>query len=70
MGLGNTFLSLGRVVGPLWAGFIFDVGIRLPYLSGAAIMATGFVVSLLWLAPQRSLPPQRREKRGGGYPPI
>jgi DHA1 family multidrug resistance protein-like MFS transporter len=54
MGLGNTFLSLGRVVGPLWAGFIFDVRITLPYLSGAAIMAAGFVVSLLWLAPERT----------------
>jgi DHA1 family multidrug resistance protein-like MFS transporter len=54
MGLGNTFLSLGRVVGPLWAGFIFDVQITLPYLSGAAIMAAGFVVSLLWLESKRS----------------
>ncbi len=63
MGLGNTFLSLGRVVGPLWAGFIFDVGITLPYLSGAAIMAIGFAVSLLWLAPRQPLP-QRREERG------
>jgi DHA1 family multidrug resistance protein-like MFS transporter len=55
MGLGNTFLSLGRVVGPLWAGFVFDVGITLPYLSGAVIMAAGFVVSLLWLERRRSL---------------
>ena len=46
MGLGNTFLSLGRIVGPLWAGFIFDVGLALPYLSGAALMAVGFVASL------------------------
>lgn len=51
MGLGNTFLSLGRVVGPLWAGFIFDVQLTLPYLSGAGIMAMGFVVSLIWLSP-------------------
>ncbi len=46
MGLGNTFLSLGRIIGPLWAGFIFDVGLALPYLSGAGIMAVGFIVSL------------------------
>jgi len=52
MGLGNTFLSLGRVVGPLWAGFIFDVRLTLPYLSGAAIMALGFVVSVLWISPR------------------
>jgi DHA1 family multidrug resistance protein-like MFS transporter len=49
MGLGNTFLSLGRVVGPLWAGFVFDVRLSLPYLSGAAIMALGFVASLIWI---------------------
>ena len=55
MGLGNTFLSLGRVVGPLWAGFIFDVRLSLPYLSGAAIMALGFVVSLLWISPRQEM---------------
>ena len=58
MGLGNTFLSLGRVVGPLWAGFIFDVGLTLPYLSGAAIMALGFLASLLWLSPRSALASQ------------
>jgi DHA1 family multidrug resistance protein-like MFS transporter len=52
MGLGNTFLSLGRIVGPLWAGFAFDVRLTLPYLSGAAIMALGFVVSLIWVSPR------------------
>jgi DHA1 family multidrug resistance protein-like MFS transporter len=52
MGLGNTFLSLGRIVGPLWAGFIFDVRLTLPYLSGAAIMALGFLVSLIWVSPR------------------
>jgi DHA1 family multidrug resistance protein-like MFS transporter len=54
MGLGNTFLSMGRIVGPLWAGFIFDVGATLPYLSGAAIMALGFVVSLVRVASRKS----------------
>lgn len=52
MGLGNTFLSLGRVIGPLWAGFIFDVRLTLPYLSGAAVMALGFALSLLWISPR------------------
>ena len=50
MGLGNTFLSLGRVAGPIWAGFIFDVNITYPYLSGAAIMLVGFLISLVWLS--------------------
>jgi DHA1 family multidrug resistance protein-like MFS transporter len=46
MGLGNTFLSLGRIIGPLWAGFIFDRGIALPYLSGAVILFVGFLLSI------------------------
>jgi len=46
MGLGNTFLSFGRIVGPLWAGFIFDVRLTLPYLSGAVILFGGFLLSL------------------------
>ena len=25
MGLNNSFMSLGRIAGPLWAGFIFDI---------------------------------------------
>lgn len=46
MGLNNAFLSLGRIVGPLWAGFAFDFRINLPYLSGAAIMVAGLIVAL------------------------
>jgi DHA1 family multidrug resistance protein-like MFS transporter len=46
MGLSNSFMSLGRIVGPLWAGFIFDVNFNYPYLSGALILFLGFLVSL------------------------
>lgn len=49
MGLSNTFMSLGRAVGPLWAGFIFDVNVNLPYLSGAAVLFLGFLASLALL---------------------
>ena len=48
MGLSNSFMSLGRIAGPVWAGFIFDVNVNYPYLSGAAIMFIGFLVSLVW----------------------
>jgi DHA1 family multidrug resistance protein-like MFS transporter len=50
MGLGNSFISLGRIVGPIWAGFIFDVNLSYPYLSGAAIMFIGFLVGLGWIS--------------------
>jgi DHA1 family multidrug resistance protein-like MFS transporter len=46
MGLSNSFVSLGRIFGPLLGGTIFDINILLPYLSGAAILCIGFVVSL------------------------
>jgi MFS transporter, DHA1 family, multidrug resistance protein len=46
MGLSNSFVSLGRVVGPLWAGAVYELDARLPYLSGALILAGVFLFSL------------------------
>ena len=50
MGLCNSFMSLGRIVGPIWAGFIFDANVNAPYLSGAAILFVGFLISLVWVS--------------------
>lgn len=49
MGLSNSFVSLGRVVGPIYAGVIFDVNPSLPYISGAVILLVCFAISLVWL---------------------
>ena len=49
MGLSNSFVSLGRIMGPLLGGYLFDINIRLPYLSGAVIMCLGFIVSIITL---------------------
>jgi len=49
MGLNNASMSLGRSVGPLWAGFIYDINLVYPYWSGSVIMLVGFVVSLFKL---------------------
>ena len=49
MGLNNSFMSLGRMVGPAWAGFVFDTNISYPYYSGSFIMLVGFLLSLGWL---------------------
>ena len=49
MGLSNSFVSLGRIFGPLFGGYLFDINILLPYLGGSAIMGIGFVVSLVGL---------------------
>jgi DHA1 family multidrug resistance protein-like MFS transporter len=43
-------MNLGRIVGPIWAGLVFDVDVRYPYLSGAAIMFIGFLISLVWMS--------------------
>jgi DHA1 family multidrug resistance protein-like MFS transporter len=53
MGLNNSFNSLGRVVGPVWAGFAFDLNYDLPYLSGAIIMLAGFLAALAWVTQER-----------------
>jgi DHA1 family multidrug resistance protein-like MFS transporter len=55
MGLNTAFASLGRVFGPLWAGFSFDVNIFYPFISGAVAMLIGFSISLLY-RPQASPP--------------
>ena len=49
MGLNNAFMSLGRIVGPLWAGFAFDLNLNFPYLTGGLIMLLGFIASVFWL---------------------
>lgn len=55
MGLNNAFMSLGRSVGPLWAGFIYDINIGYPYWSGAIIMLGGFFVSMFKLKKDNQL---------------
>jgi DHA1 family multidrug resistance protein-like MFS transporter len=49
MGLSNAFVSLGRVVGPIWAGLIFDLNPSYPYMSGALILLGVFFLSLRWI---------------------
>jgi DHA1 family multidrug resistance protein-like MFS transporter len=69
MGLNNSFNSLGRIAGPIWAGFAFDANANLPYVTGAAIMFCGFLVSLVWLSPEQELEidsPKRDIQAEGG----
>lgn len=49
LGLNNSYQSLGRVVGPLWAGTLFDLNITLPYSSAALIMLGSFLAGMTWL---------------------
>jgi DHA1 family multidrug resistance protein-like MFS transporter len=47
MGLSNSFISLGRIVGPTVGGILLDVHPNYPYVAGAALMLVGFVASLV-----------------------
>lgn len=47
MGLSNSFVSLGRIVGPILGGVVLDINPSLPYISGAIIMLAGFIFSIL-----------------------
>jgi DHA1 family multidrug resistance protein-like MFS transporter len=49
MGLSNSFVSLGRVLGPLYAGIVFDINPSLPYISGALILFAVFILSVIWV---------------------
>jgi DHA1 family multidrug resistance protein-like MFS transporter len=49
MGLSNSFVSLGRIVGPILGGLVLDINLNLPYLSGAGFMLLGFLMSALWI---------------------
>jgi MFS transporter, DHA1 family, multidrug resistance protein len=63
MGLENSFMSLGRAGGPLWAGFIYDVHMEYPFWSGALLQAGAFFISFFYLgesAPKR-VPVANRE---------
>jgi DHA1 family multidrug resistance protein-like MFS transporter len=62
MGLTNSFMSLGRIIGPIWAGLLFDINFNYPYLSGALVLFGGFLISLLAMsrAPQSSRLEQKK----------
>jgi len=52
MGLNSAFTCLGRVVGPLWGGYIYDINITYPFFSGAATLLLGMLVSFIGLQKQ------------------
>jgi DHA1 family multidrug resistance protein-like MFS transporter len=67
MGLNNSFMSLGRIAGPIWAGLALDRNLALPYLSGAVVMASGFVSTWIWSRRQTGVP-QEEVVAAGGVP--
>ena len=54
------------VVGKMGAaGFIFDINVNYPFLSGAAIQFMGFVISLVWISQEG-----RETTHAGLQPPL
>jgi len=56
MGLNNAFMSLGRVIGPLYAGVALDKNIKFPFITAALVMLIGFVLSLNYLKSGDTIP--------------
>jgi len=46
MGLNNSFQALGRGIGPLWAGFAFDIYSTLSFWTGALVQLIAFAFTL------------------------
>ncbi|WP_172255240.1 MFS transporter [Saccharibacillus deserti] len=57
-GLNTTYSSLGSIVGPLLAGWLFDVQLNLPYILGALIL-----LAALFLTGNRANKPATKRKR-------
>jgi multidrug resistance protein len=50
LGLASSLSSLGRVVGPVWGGYMYDAfGMTTPYLSAAVLMFIAFLISFAGL---------------------
>ena len=64
MGLSNSFVSLGRVAGPIYAGIVFDVNPNYPYVSGAMILIAVFVMSLFLVKEVESAPDHNKAIEG------
>gem|GEM_PF-5720044 len=47
MGYADVYMSGGRILGPLWAGALFDLNVAYPFISGAAFFAIVFFALVL-----------------------
>ena len=47
IGIMDSFDSLGRILGPAWAGWVYHAGIGLPYISAAMVLLITFAISLV-----------------------
>jgi DHA1 family multidrug resistance protein-like MFS transporter len=50
MGLTESYMSLGRITGPIWPGVMFDVNMNYPFVSGSVFFILMFIVSIIFKA--------------------
>nr|WP_244093918.1 MFS transporter [Jeotgalibacillus sp. R-1-5s-1] len=48
MGMNNTYMSIGNVLGPTIAGALFDINILYPFMLGLVILLITMAVSIAW----------------------
>ncbi|UUZ92630.1 MFS transporter [Paenibacillus sp. P25] len=46
-GLNSAFTSLGNIVGPIAAGFLFDLNVNFPYMLACLVLFMCFVLSVI-----------------------
>ena len=52
MGLSNSFVSLGRIVGPILGGVLLDINLNLPFTGAAGMLLIAFIFSTIWIGKQ------------------
>jgi MFS family permease len=60
LGLGQSMLSMARILGPLWGNWLFGVGRTMPYVAAANILGLAFLGALVLRrapAPDAESPP-------------
>ncbi|MBT3190581.1 MAG: hypothetical protein HN736_08080 [Anaerolineae bacterium] len=45
----NSFMSLGRILGPIWGGIVLDINLFYLYITGSFTMTSGFIAALVFL---------------------
>lgn len=46
MGVAESYMSLGRIAGPLWGGMILDINYFLPFISGSLVFLIAFTAAI------------------------
>ncbi len=54
-GMMNAYMSLGNMIGPATAGYIFDINMKSPYVVGTIILLLCFSLALHWSRNNRAL---------------